>query len=85
MNRYQLSDQRLLRLCTRGAWIPDGPYQVHLRLHWGRILSQSAIRAPTLDKDFIEVLNFNDDAVFGEGDPNFDPFDIFLYVGGGDY
>ena len=54
-------------------------------MQWGRILSQSAVCAPTPDKDIIEVLDFNADAVLGEGDPYFDPFNLFLDVGGGDY
>ena len=85
LNRYRFSDQRLLRFRARGTWEPDSPYQAHLCVQWVCILSQSAVSAPTPDEDIIEVLDFNADAVLGEGDPDFDPFDIFLDVGGGDY
>ena len=85
MCRYRFTDQHLLSLHRRGALIPDGPYQAHLRLQWDRILFHADVSAITPDEDFIEVRNINDDAVLREGDPDFDPFGLFLDEGDEDY
>ena len=85
LNRYRFSDQSLVRLRDRGPLEPKSAYQAHLRLQWSRILSHCVVRAPTDYKATVPVLDFNDDAVNGEGNPDFDPYDLFLDLGGGDY
>ena len=85
LNRYRFSDRSLVRLRDRGPLEPNSAYQAHLRLQWSRILSHRAVRAPTDYEATVPVNDFNDDAVNGEGDPDFDPYDLFLDLGGGDY
>ena len=74
----------MARFPDMGTLEPNTPYHAHLCLQWDRILSRCIVRAPTPYEATVEILDFNDDAVLGEGDPHFDPYDLFLELGGGD-
>ena len=82
LRHFCLVDQRLLSLCPRGVMVANGPYQAYLCLRWDRILSSYPVAVVTMEEVISDI---NDDAVHGDGDPDFDPFNLFLVNGYRDY
>ena len=78
LNRYRFSDLGMARFPDMGPLEPNTPYHAHLRLQWARILFDRVVRAPSPSEATVAILDFNDDAVLGEGDPHFDPYEFFL-------
>ena len=78
LNRYRFSDLSMARFPDMGTLEPNTPYHAHLCLQWARILSNRVVRAPSPSEATIAILDFNDDAVLGESDPHFDPYEFFL-------
>ena len=78
LNRYRFSDVGMARHPDMAPPEPNTPYSAHLRLQWARILSTRVVRAPLPHEANVAILNFNDAAVRGEGDPHFDPYEFFL-------
>ena len=63
--------------------LPGSPYQAHLRLWWKYVFAKMA--PVTVVTTSEPIPGINDDAFHGRGDPDFNPFGVFLVYSNRDY